>query len=195
MAVAVDPGKAKHGQVLFEENCVACHQEGGVGQPGVAPSLTSKEFLSAASDRFIRETVRDGRADTNMAAFGEYLKMEDIDSIVAYLRSNQQTPARGEMLDAEGQAMGDPRLGKRWFEQVCAGCHGARGEGYAGMGSSGTAIGKPGFLSKASDGYIRAIVKNGRSNTPMRPFQGPWGLANLSNQEIDDIIAYLRVLQ
>lgn len=190
-----NPDMARKGQVLFSENCVACHQEGGTGRPGTAPSLTNKELLHAASDQFLLETIRDGRQDTPMPAFGEMMDPKtDIPAIIAYLRTFASEPNVGDTIDKDRMAMGDPRLGKRWFEQVCAGCHGPRGEGYAGEGS-GTAIGKKGFLSKASDGFIRYIVKHGRSNTPMRGFQGADGLANLNDQEIDDIISYLRILE
>ena len=47
-------------------------------------------------------------------------------------------------------------------------------------------------LGKVSDGFIRETIKKGRSNTRMLAFQGPAGLANLSDREIDDIIVYLR---
>jgi cytochrome c oxidase cbb3-type subunit 3 len=67
------------------------------------------------------------------------------------------------------------------------------GDGYE-AGGTGTAVGLPGFLNKVSDGFIRETIKKGRSNTRMLAFQGPEGLANLSNQEIDDIIVYLRSL-
>ncbi len=40
------------GQALFDENCVFCHQEDAIGEPGVAPSLTNPELLSIASDTF-----------------------------------------------------------------------------------------------------------------------------------------------
>lgn len=74
---------------------------------------------------------------------------------------------------------------------ICSTCHGTSGNGYESEGA-GTAIGLPGFLSKASDGFIRETIKKGRSNTRMLAFQGPDGLANLSDQEIDDVIVYLR---
>ena len=37
-------------------------------------------------------------------------------------------------------------------------------------------------------------IKDGRSNTRMRGFNGPDALANLNDQEIDDIIVYMRSL-
>lgn len=193
-ARAVEAAEAKRGKFLFKENCEVCHQEEGIGKTGVAPSVTNKELLSAASDRFLIETIRDGRPPTPMPSFGEYLKKSEIQDIVSYLRSYNRTPMVGDALDEDRPAMGDPGLGKRWFAQLCAGCHGRSGEGYEGAGP-GTAIGKSGFLSKASDGFLRYIIMHGRSNTAMRGFSGPDGLANLSNQEIDDIISYLRIIQ
>lgn len=193
--VQSSPELVRQGRVLYAENCVVCHQEGGTGKPGVAPSITNKELLSIASDKFLFETIRDGREDTPMPAFGEMLEStKEIEALIAYLRTFARGPDMAGQVESDRVAMGDPRLGKRWFQNVCAGCHGPRGEGYEGEGS-GTAIGKPGFLGKASDGFIRYIVKNGRSNTAMRGFSGSNGLANLSDQEIDDIISYLRVLQ
>lgn len=194
MAAMASQEDIRRGQVLYTENCVSCHQEGGVGLPGLAPMITDKEFLSVASDEFLLGTIRDGRRDTTMPTFGDYLKDDDIKAVIAYLRTFSTLPSRAAEVAQDHASMGDPRLGRRWFAQVCAGCHGPNGEGYTG-GGSGTAIGKQGFLGKASDGMIRSIVKTGRSNTPMRGFQGPEALASLSNQEIDDIISYLRVLQ
>ncbi len=70
---------------------------------------------------------------------------------------------------------------------------GPNGDGYA-AGGTGTAIGKAGTLNKVSDGFLRTTIKHGRSNTRMLGFSGPEGLANLSDQEVEDIIVYLRTL-
>lgn len=182
----------QQGAALFEENCSICHQEDAIGQPGVAPSLTNPEFLSIASDKFIAGTIRDGRVDTGMPPFA-HLGRSDVQTIVTYLRSYGDGPNRADEVDAQPDAHGDPRLGKQWYDNICSTCHGVRGDGYE-WGGTGTAIGLPGFLDKASDGFIRETIKIGRSNTRMRGFRGATGLADLSDQEIDDIIVYLRGL-
>lgn len=189
---AAEEDAVKAGEALYNQNCIFCHQADAIGKPGVAPSLTNKELLSLASDKFLMGTIRDGRAGTGMVPFA-HLGRSKIKAIVAYLRSHTNEPSRAAEVDAEPDAHGDPQLGQVWFEQICATCHGANGDGYA-AGGTGTAIGKPGFLAKASDGFIRETIKKGRSNTRMRGFAGPAGLANLSDQEIDDIIAYMRTL-
>jgi cbb3-type cytochrome c oxidase subunit III len=178
------------GKALFEENCEACHQADAIGAPGIAPSLTNPELLSIASDKFFEGTIRDGREDTGMPPFA-HLGRSDVRAIVAYLRSHATIPNRAEEVDAQPDARGDPRLGKQWYMNICSTCHGTSGNGYESEGV-GTAIGLPGFLNKASDGFIRETIKRGRSNTRMLAFQGPDGLANLSDQEIDDVIVYLR---
>ena len=192
LAEGASPATLKKGKALFTENCEVCHQADAIGQPGVAPSLTNPELLSTASDKFFAATIRDGREDTGMPPFA-HLGRRGISAVVAYLRSHAVGPNRAVEIDAQPEAHGDPRLGKQWYANICSTCHGVAGDGYE-AGGTGTAIGLPSFLNKVSDGFLRETIKKGRSNTRMLPFQGPEGLANLSNQEIDDIIVYLRSL-
>lgn len=192
-AVSAEDGKqdiVSTGEQLYTQNCIFCHQADAIGKPGVAPSLTNKELLSIASDKFFLGTIRDGRPGTGMPPFA-HLGDENIKAIIAYLREHSELPNRAEEVNQQPDAHGDPRLGNDWFHQICATCHGPNGDGYS-AGGTGTAIGKKGFLNKVSDGFIRTTIKYGRSNTRMRGFQGPEGLANLSDKEIDDIIVYLR---
>jgi mono/diheme cytochrome c family protein len=188
----IDPALAFKGEELYNQNCVFCHQADAIGKPGVAPSLTNKEFLSIAPVDFLIGTIKEGRPGTGMPPFG-HLGDKNIEAIVAFLRSHATLPSRILEVDGQPHTQGDPRIGKLFFDQVCSTCHGPGGNGYA-AGGTGTAIGKVGFLNKVSDGFIRTTVKEGRSNTRMLPFQGPEALANLSDKEIDDIIAYLRTV-
>jgi len=191
-AADASPATIKMGAELFAENCEACHQADAIGQTGIAPSLTNPELLSNASDKFFEATIRDGREDTGMGPFA-HLGRKNVRAIVAFLRSHAIGPNRSAEVDAQRVAQGDPRLGKLWYNNICSTCHGVDGDGYE-AGGTGTAIGLAGFLDKASDGFIRQTIKQGRSNTRMLPFQGPTALANLSDQEIDDVIVYLRSL-
>ena len=191
-AKAFNAGVVKKGAALFEENCEICHQADAIGEPGTAPSLTNPELLSISSDKFLMGTIRDGREDTAMMPF-DHLKMSEAKAIVTYLRFRQKTRDRSQEVDGQPDAHGDPRLGQLWYDNICSTCHGVAGDGYN-AGGTGTAIGLPGFLSKVTDGFIRETIKKGRSNTRMMGFQGPAAMANLSDQEIDDIIVYLREL-
>lgn len=183
---------AAEGKQIFDQNCIFCHQADAIGKPGFAPSLTNKELLSVASDKFFMSTIRDGRTGTGMPPFA-HLGKKGIENVVAYLRSFEKLPNRSKEIDAQAPSYGDARQGQFWFNQICITCHGEKGAGYA-NGVVGTAIGNKDFLRKVSDGFIRETVKHGRSNTRMLGFTGPAGIANLKPAEIEDIIAYMRTL-
>jgi len=184
--------QVKQGKQIYEQNCIYCHQADAIGKPGFAPSLTNKELLSIASDKFFMSTIRDGRTGTGMPPFA-HLGKKGIQDVVAYLRTYETTANRSKTIDAQPASYGDARQGQFWFNQICVTCHGVEGTGYA-NGVVGTAIGNKDFLRKVSDGFIRETVKHGRSNTRMLGFMGPTGLANLRKEEIEDIIAYMRTL-
>jgi mono/diheme cytochrome c family protein len=191
-AISGESRTVKAGKKLYNQNCTFCHQADAIGKVGFAPSLTNEEFLGTASDKFIMGTIRDGRPGTGMPPFA-HLGRKQVKSIIAYLRTFSKLPNRSAAINAQPRAYGNARLGKLWFDDICSTCHGVNGDGYA-AGGTGTAIGKAGFLNKASDGFIRETIKKGRSNTRMLGFSGPTALANLTDREIDDIIVYLRQL-
>jgi len=191
-ALAADEKTIKQGANIYAQNCIFCHQADAIGKPGFAPSLSNPEFLSLATDKFILGTIRDGRVGTGMPPFA-HIGRDQGRAIVAYLRSFEKLPHRAAEIDAQPAASGDTAQGKQLFDDICSTCHGPNGDGYV-AGGTGTAIGKVGTLNKVSDGFLRTTIKEGRSNTRMRGFAGPEGLANLSDQEIDDIITYLRTL-
>lgn len=193
IAVSDDSLLIAKGKDLYETNCVFCHQADAIGKAGFAPSLTNPEFLSTASDDFLLGTIREGRPGTGMPPFA-HLGLDGIEAIGVYLRAHSELPDRSAEIDSQHRAQGDPVAGKLWFDQICATCHGPQGDGYI-AGGTGTAIGKAGFLNMVSDGFIRTTIKFGRSNTRMRGFSGTAGLANLTDQEIDDIIVYMRELE
>ena len=191
-APVIDPALAFKGEELYNQNCIFCHQEDAIGKPGIAPSLTNKEFLSIAPVDFLTQTISNGRPGTGMPPFN-HLGKDNIEAIIGFLRSHATLPDRIKEVDSQPEAHGDARLGEQWFHQVCSTCHGFKGDGYS-AGGTGTAIGKRGFLDTVSDGFIRVTIKEGRSNTRMLAFSGPAALADLTDREIDDIITYLRTV-
>ena len=190
--VSIDPALAGKGKALYEQNCVFCHQADAIGKPGFAPSLTNQEFLEVSSDKFLMGTIRDGRPGTGMPPFA-HLGRTDVEAIVAYLRDHAKRPNISAQVDAQPRSQGDERLGRFWFDSICATCHGVNGDGYA-AGSTGTAIGKAGLLDKVTDGFLRETIKKGRSNTRMIGYSGPEAMAALTDGDVDDIIAYLRTV-
>jgi cytochrome c oxidase cbb3-type subunit 3 len=189
----VGPGNAKAGAIHFTVNCAPCHQAGGVGKPGFAPSVRNRDFLALASDDFIRQTIHDGRAGTGMLPRPD-LPKQTVNDIIAYLRALPIPNPVAIKVDPTLKFSGDAAHGSSLFGNYCASCHGPNGEGYA-IGVPGPAIGLPGFLKVASDDYIFQTLKRGRSGTPMKSFSGAGGLASLTESDLHDVIAHLRVLE
>jgi len=187
--VAGDP---KLGEQQYNMNCMACHQMDGIGKPGFAPSIRNRDFLAIASDDFIRTTISKGRLGTAMAARPD-ISEENVNHIIAYLRSVPDPNPITIKVDDSLKIRGDATAGLTKFTTYCASCHGDKGIGYA-AGVAGPAIGMAGFLDTASDDYIFQTVKHGRAGTAMKPVMGPEGLANLNKDDVADIISYLRSL-
>ncbi|MEM7706318.1 MAG: c-type cytochrome [Pseudomonadota bacterium] len=78
-------GDAARGATIYAENCAECHGE--TGQGVTAPSLGDQALLAHASDQFLRYAVVNGRDGTPMKSFSDVLSDEQIDNVVAYLRS------------------------------------------------------------------------------------------------------------
>jgi len=191
-ADAQDLGVNK-GKELYQKKCRFCHQEGANGKPGVGTSLSNKEFLSIVSADWLKKVIETGVPGTNMPP-QKKLGDENIRAIVSYVQSlSPLSGTRAKEVVSQPPSKGNAKSGKVLFASVCSTCHGETGTGYD-AGGSGPAIGTQGFLNMVSDGFIRTTIKEGRSNTMMRGFSGPSGLANLSDRETEDIIAYLRTV-
>ena len=95
------------------------------------------------------------------------------------------------------QSKGDAKAGKLKYDANCVGCHGATGKG---DGAAAAALNpKPGDMSDAkamkalSDKYLFDIIKDGgasQKKSPIMPASGK----KLNDQEISDIVAYIRSL-
>jgi cytochrome c oxidase cbb3-type subunit III len=170
--------------------CAGCHGMEGEGRVGVAPRLNSKNYLAAAPNDFFAETIKKGRAGTNMIAFGAAMQPEQVDALVAYIRDWQTE--KGVSLD-QTPLTGTVEQGTKLWADICSRCHGMSAAGYSEAGS-GTGIGRKDFLDVSSDGFLRALIKTGKDNTPMRSFSedSPVTVADLTSEEIDSIIKYLR---
>jgi mono/diheme cytochrome c family protein len=81
----------KQGQVIFQKHCAACHGPTGKGDgyttinPPVA-DLTSAKVHTQLAPQLIR-TVHKGRANSAMGKWENVLSDQDIEDVVAYIRS------------------------------------------------------------------------------------------------------------
>ena len=84
---------------------------------------------------------------------------------------------------------GNPTRGLSLFLRNCAGCHGMNGRG-----GIAPEIGNSVFQQAATDDFIVRTIRNGRAATAMPGFQRPEAPA-LNDQDIADVLAYLRTLR
>ena len=170
--------------------CVGCHDTSGEGRVGLAPRINSDTYLRIASNDLLTQTIVQGRPGTTMMAWGNMMSQEDIGNVVAFIRSWQKSDSLPLMV---GPLKGDVEVGSALYMKICATCHGPTGAGYQEAGA-GTGLGRKGFLDQVSDGELRGFIKYGKDSTAMRPFseKSAVAVANLSDDEIDSIIKFLR---
>ena len=183
---------SEKGRQLFLENCAVCH--GASGNGGVGVPLALPDFIDTVDDRYLRETIKNGRPGRIMPSF-RILEGHQVDAIVAYMRSWTGKPAPTYSSES---ISGDAQKGRAIYQQRCAACHGENGEGGHGTGVTfsrprdlpvlAPALNNPGFLASASDAMIRQTLINGRKGTPMVSFldQG------LNRRDIDNVVSYVR---
>lgn len=185
---------AGDGATIFGAFCAGCHGPRGQGRrsPGMPgfPSNTNPDFLALASDEFLAGTVRRGRPGRRMPAWGEKeggLRPEEIREAVAYLRELGGVAATPETRPRRW-VKGDAAEGGRIFASVCAGCHGARGEG-----GEGPALHNQVLLATATDTYLVETISRGRRGTAMAGFLAPSPARQaLAGAEIESLVAFLR---
>ncbi len=87
--VKENDGVAK-GAIVYEENCLSCHAQGGKGDIG--PNLTDNYWIHAKGDpSTIYPVVLNGVEDNGMPAWAEMLSKEELMSVVAYIITLQGT--------------------------------------------------------------------------------------------------------
>lgn len=120
------------GAAAFKVNCTPCHGSGAQGGVGY-PNLNDNDWLWGGNIDQIYTTITHGiryTADpdtrvSEMPAFGEMLKPEEIQNVAAYAASLSGTPVE----------IGNADAGKQLFADNCAACHGDKGQGNRDFGA------------------------------------------------------------
>ncbi len=182
------------GRELYQQFCLNCHGEGAETLVHdtlkvAVPSIRNPDFLAVASEEILFRTIRDGRSETDMPAWGRQgggLSDQEIRNLVAYLLEGRATAGEPRFVPA---ASADPLNGKRLYEESCSACHAAG----PGAGDSPW-LGGGGFQETYSDALIGHNIKFGRAGTLMNPYGKEAG-GDLTDQDISDLVRYIRTLR
>ena len=79
------PEVLAQGEIVYQENCVACHGENGKGYIG--PALNGSAHAWHHPDPLLVSFIRDGIPDTQMVGLGDKLSDEEIDAVISYFKS------------------------------------------------------------------------------------------------------------
>jgi cytochrome c oxidase cbb3-type subunit 3 len=152
--LAGDRDALRLGQVLFADNCAACHGSAGRGNPLLgAPDLGDSDWLYGGDGKAILASILDGRRGV-MPAWGESLGADGVDKVAEYVLSlSWGTPHNvADLLKVNA--------GKKLFT-ACAACHGADGKGNHALGAPNLADST--WLYGGTPEAVRESIRNGRS--------------------------------
>lgn len=85
LGTAASTGNATRGAEIYKRDCQKCHGDQTTRVNAV--HLANAQFLAAASDAFLRYAIVSGRPGTPMESFQAKLSSQDIDDVVAFVRT------------------------------------------------------------------------------------------------------------
>lgn len=178
-AEEVNQASLKRGRQLYVDNCTSCH--GSRGEGVVGPALNNKTLLKTASDEVMFATIKAGRPNTSMPAWGQdtggQLTDENIQDIVTFIRAWE--PNAPEVVTDVFKP--SAARGAALFASSCFTCHGENGQG-----GIAPALNNPARLSTLDDDWYRQTIANGRPAKGMPT----WGTV-LSPNQIEDLVALI----
>ena len=172
------------GGIVFKYYCVLCHGDRGDGMAR-ATRLYGNLNLLISPDKYppdyYEKIIRGGGEAVGrsnyMPAWNEELTEEQIADVLAYLQVVNDAQKRGEVV----------------FKTNCVLCHGVRGNG---KGRASVLFDPPPAdltHSDKNDMYKKMIITMGGAAMGRSKVMPIWGL-QLSEQQIDDVVAYLRTI-
>jgi mono/diheme cytochrome c family protein len=180
------------GQELFTSNCSGCHGQFGEGGPNptrpddiIAP-ISTGEYLNTRDDVTLRSIISQGQPNFGMSPFGSAyggpLEDDEIQAIVAYIRSWEANPPveLPPEVKSEAVSLNAPQV----YADVCAQCHGLEGKG-----TIGPSLVSESFQDGKTDQEIFDTINLGHDASPMIA----WGEV-LSSEQIQGLVEYIREL-
>jgi mono/diheme cytochrome c family protein len=161
----MSPASVPDGEVLFQQNCAACHGERIPASTDVAEA---------------RQFIATGGSHETMPVWGNLLTEAQLNALVSYTLET----ARGTPINE----------GRELYADNCALCHGDLGEGGANPTRPGdiiAPISSAEYLKTRDDATLRAIVAQGQPNFGMSPFGSAFG-GPLDDDQVDAVVAFMR---
>ncbi|OCA91556.1 cytochrome c [Bacillus sp. FJAT-27225] len=182
------------GEKIYRAECALCHGDTGKGEGAkIGTALNSDVFLSYASDKDLYNYVKYGRPDAAMPAYGERMSEEQLQNVVDFMRSWQKKEM--DFDDVPKKIEGNPVAGEEIYNRSCLTCHGEAGAGKKKIGTV-PVLANPEHLKYTSYRQLWIGIAYGREGTRMAPsLKGLEGVRQLSEQQISDVVAYIRSLE
>jgi mono/diheme cytochrome c family protein len=114
--------------------------------------------------------------------------------IYAQSDDSKQIPHDEALADVEHFTGGDAEHGGKLFQRYCRGCHGpdGRGAGETFMPHIGN-LTKKDYIEFLPDGFLYTVITEGGAAVGKSGFMPSWK-STLSDQDIKDVIAFIRTL-
>jgi mono/diheme cytochrome c family protein len=180
------------GRELYSQNCTVCHGEFGEGGPNPSREgdiifpISTAEYLKTRDDFTLRSIISQGQPNFGMSpfgsAFGGPLDEEQVDAIVAYMRTWEEDPPVELPPEIEISTEIISLDTREIYSQLCAQCHGPNGEG--GIGPS---FQDPDFQAARTDTELFDAINLGHEATAMIG----WGDV-LSSDQIQQLVQLIR---
>jgi mono/diheme cytochrome c family protein len=183
------PEAEKNFQVLFKDNCQACH----AGETNIGASISMRDplYLAIIPRDVLRKITAEGNPGTTMPGFakanGGELTDEQVDIIVnGILDWGKSAQITKTNLPPYSAPLGNADHGSEVYNRFCAGCHGQVGQ----TGKAGSIL-QPDYLNLVSDQYLRSVTIAGRQDLGMPNYRNLVPNQPMSDQDIADIVAWL----
>ena len=173
---------AIRGEIVYRNYCILCHGERGDGVSRGA-KLYGSSILSLKSNsiEYNEKIIRLGGKAIGqsgvMPGWEDELSPEQIDDVIEYLHLVKKPDLRGGVV----------------FKTNCILCHGINGDG---KGRASVLFDPPPAnltLSDKNDEYKKLIITRGGKAMGRSEEMPIWG-EQISEQQIDDLVAYLRTI-
>jgi len=95
MAQATKSNVNEQGKIVYESNCLACHQIDGSGVPQLNPPLIDTDYVKGDKTRLINVVLKglqgaevDGQVYDNPMPPFDFLSDDEVAAVLTYVRSN-----------------------------------------------------------------------------------------------------------